>query len=160
LPLAALAFAVLWRARFGGAGGADAMSRRGPIDWAGAALLAGALVCALLAMRGGLGDGDAGPRVMLAFGAVALAAGWFAVERRALDPVLPLALFANPSFSAGAWLAAASGVALFAAVAFLPHYLQSGLLLSPSASALYLLPLMLGLTIAARISGRALRTRG
>jgi hypothetical protein len=53
-----------------------------------------------------------------------------------------------------------SGVALFAAVVFLPTYLQTGLRLTPSASAWHLLPLMAGLTMAAVSSGRLLRRSG
>jgi len=53
----------------------------------------------------------------------------------------------------------ATGVALYAAVVFLPQYLQTGLHLSPTASAWHLLPLMAGITVAAVASGKLLRAQ-
>jgi hypothetical protein len=48
-------------------------------------------------------------------------------------------------------------VLLFAAVVFLPLYLQRGLGFGALGSALHTLPLMLGITVAAQLAGRALR---
>ena len=53
----------------------------------------------------------------------------------------------------------ATGVALFTAVVFLPQYLQTGLHLSPTASAWHLLPLMAGITVAAVACGKLLRAQ-
>jgi EmrB/QacA subfamily drug resistance transporter len=149
-PAALLALAVLLRARFGRRA---AQAHR--LDWAGAALLASALVCLLLATRSGVA-GTAGGWGLALIG-LKLLLGFVAVERRAADPLLPLALFGNAGFSAAALLSISSGVGLFAAVVFLPLYLQGGLQLTPTASALHLLPLMLGLTVSSRLCGRALR---
>ncbi|MCA0244607.1 MAG: MFS transporter [Proteobacteria bacterium] len=150
-PAALVALALLARARFG-------QPQAGPerrLDWAGAALLAAALVCLLLATRSGLA-GTAGGWALALLG-LTLLLGFVAVERRAADPLLPLALFGNTGFSAAAVLSIGSGVGLFAAVVFLPLYLQGALRQTPTASALHLLPLMLGLTVASRLCGRALR---
>lgn len=70
---------------------------------------------------------------------------------------MPLALFRTPAFASAAAIGAASGVALFGPVVFVPLYLQGVLHLAPSASALHLLPMMLGLTVAAQMAGRSLR---
>ena len=70
---------------------------------------------------------------------------------------MPLALLADRGFAAAAGLSALSGVALFTAVVFVPVYLQQGLGLGLMASALHTVPLMLGITIAGQLSGRALR---
>ncbi|MFT3819627.1 MAG: MFS transporter [Rubrivivax sp.] len=150
-PAALLALTVLLRARFG-SGAAQAHR----LDLAGAALLASALVCLLLATRSGIA-GTAGGWSLALIG-VMLLLGFATVERRAADPLLPLALFRDAGFSAAALLSVGSGVALFAAVVFLPLYLQGGLRQTPTASALHLLPLMLGLTAASRWCGRALRS--
>jgi hypothetical protein len=66
-------------------------------------------------------------------------------------------MFRRLPFAATALIAAASGVLLFAAVVFLPMYLQSGLGFGALGSALHTLPLMLGITIGALLAGRALR---
>ena len=149
-PAALLALAVLARARFG-----QRAAQRHRLDLAGAALLASALVCLLLATRSGVAGTADGWTLALA--GLTLLLGFVAVERRTADPLLPLALFRNTGFSAAAVLSIGSGVSLFAAVVFLPLYLQNALRQTPTESALHLLPLMLGLTAASRLCGRALR---
>ena len=149
-PLALAAATVLARARFG-----QAAAERKPLDLAGAGLLAATLACLLMATRSGVAGSAEGWALLAAAGALGLC--FTHVERRAADALIPFALFREGGFRAAAALSACSGVALFAAVVFLPMYLQSALRLSPIESALHLLPLMLGLTVAARASSRALR---
>lgn len=149
-PMALAAVAVLARARFG-----QAAAQFKPLDLAGAGLLASTLACLLMATRKGVAGTAEGWALLAAAGALGLA--FAQVERRAADALIPFALFRDVSFRAAAALSLCSGVALFAAVVFLPMYLQSALGLSPTSSALYLLPLMLGLTVAAIACGRALR---
>jgi MFS family permease len=144
LPGTLIALAVLWRADIG-----QAHPRGTRPDWLGAALLAAALSTLLLATRGW--DGA------LALLALALGAAWLAVERRAADPVVPLALFARRPFRIAALLSTLSGTMLFAAVVFVPLFLQQGLGLTPLRAALVTLPLMLGITVGGQLAGRALR---
>jgi hypothetical protein len=61
------------------------------------------------------------------------------------------------SFQVAAVLAVLSGTMLFAAVVFVPLFLQQGLGLTPVRTALATLPLMLGITIGGQFAGRALR---
>ena len=149
-PLALAAIAVLARARFGQPA---AVSK--PLDLAGAGLLAVTLASLLMATRSGVAGSPEGWALLAA--AIALGLCFAHVERRAADALIPFALFREPGFRAAAVLSACCGVALFAAVVFLPMYLQSALHLSPVDSALHLLPLMLGLTVTAIACGRALR---
>ena len=147
VPGAVLALALLWRSGF------VAPPPRGRrLDVAGALLLAAGLPLLLLATRRS-GEADA----LAALGAVLLLGLWVWVERRAEDPVVPLGLFRRPAFASAAALSALSGVALFACVVFVPLYLQQGLHMGSTASALHTVPLMLGITVAGRLSGRALR---
>lgn len=148
VPVALAAWVVLARADFG-----QPRPSRHPLDLAGAALLAGALVCLLLATR----QGGGGTNWVLAAVAAKLFLSWLWVERRAKDPIVPLALFRSAGFAAAALVSTLSGVALFTAVVFLPFYLQAALLKTPTASAWHLLPLMVGITVAASRSGKALR---
>lgn len=150
VPLALVAWAGLARAPLGAPQGV-----RRPLDGRGALLLAALLVCALLATRSRtIGATTA---TMLAAAAVALLPLWLWSQRRAVDPIVPLSLFARPGFAANAWLAASTGMSLFAAVVFLPVFLQGVQHLTPTASAGHLLPLMAGLTLASRRSGARLR---
>lgn len=144
LPGALLALAVLWRAEIG-----QAHLRPARLDWQGAALLAAALSSLLLATREG--------SWALAGLAAALGSAWWRVERRAADPVVPLSLFTRRPFRISALLSVLSGTMLFAAVVFVPLFLQQGLGLTPVRAALVTLPLMLGITGGGPLAGRALR---
>ena len=154
LPLALGAWAGLARTPMGVQ--ADSTpGARPPLDWPGALLLAILLVCALLATRSrALGTATA---AVLAASAAVLLPIWLWSQRRAADPIVPLSLFSRPGFAANAWLAASSGMSLFAAVVFLPVFLQGVQHLSPTASAAHLLPLMAGLMLASRRAGARLR---
>ncbi|MFT3813053.1 MAG: MFS transporter [Acidovorax sp.] len=164
IPGALLALAVLARAKLG-----NTRHPAPPLDWLGAVLLSGGLVALLLAIRGAADasllppalaaalPGGIPPALVLALLAAVMLVACLAVERRAADPVVPLALFARRPFAAAALLSALSGVMLFAAVVFVPLFLQQGLGLSPVRSALTTLPLMLGITAGGQAAGRALR---
>ena len=144
LPGTLAALAVLWRADIG-----HAHPRPMPFDWLGAALLGGTLSSLLLATREG--------SWWLGGLALTMAVGWWWVERRAADPVVPLSLFARRPFRVSALLSVLSGTMLFAAVVFVPLFLQQGLGLTPVRAALVTLPLMLGITAGGQLSGKALR---
>jgi EmrB/QacA subfamily drug resistance transporter len=153
VPLALSAWAGLARTPMGGRGLQS--GERRPMDWRGALLLAVLLVCALLATRSrALGTTAA---AMLAAAAAALLPVWLWSQRRAADPIVPLSLFSRPGFAANAWLAASTGMSLFAAVVFLPVFMQTVHHLSPTESAWHLLPLMAGLMLASRRAGARLR---
>ena len=169
LPLALCAWAGLARTPMGGRGVPQAVlpdvhpgehqsqhqAERPPLDWRGALLLAILLVSALLATRSrALGTTTA---ALMGAAAAALLPVWLWSQRRAADPIVPLSLFSRPGFAANAWLATSTGMSLFAAVVFLPVFLQGVQHLSPTASAAHLLPLMAGLTLASRRAGARLR---
>jgi MFS family permease len=153
LPLALGAWAGLARTPMGVQADSPPGARP-PLDWRGALLLATLLVFALLATRSrALGTTAA----VLGAAAAALLPVWLWSQRRAADPIVPLSLFSRPGFAANAWLAASTGMSLFAAVVFLPVFLQGVRHLSPTASAAHLLPLMAGLMLASRRAGARLR---
>lgn len=159
VPLAALAWSVLALTL----PPKPASVQQGPrprIDWLGAMLLATALVSLLLATQHGKLNlpERVSLRLLLALGAT-FTLGFLWRQRRAAHPLLPLPLFARPAYAAVSFIGMTTGVALYAAVVFLPQYLQSGLHLSPTASAWHLLPLMAGITVAAVTSGKLLRAQ-
>jgi predicted MFS family arabinose efflux permease len=75
------------------------------------------------------------------------------VERRAVEPILPLKLFRNRVFSASSLIGFIVGFAMFGAITYLPTYLQIVRGASPTASGLDLLPLMGGLLVTSIGSG-------
>uniref|UniRef100_A0A2G7T7I1 MFS transporter n=1 Tax=Chryseobacterium sp. B5 TaxID=2050562 RepID=A0A2G7T7I1_9FLAO len=163
VPLAGLAWGVLAWALPARAAAPQAAAEPRPrqrIDWLGAVLLAAALVSLLLATQHShlnLPE-QLSLWVLLALGAK-FALAFFVRQRRATHPLLPLSLFAHPAYAAVSFLALSTGVALYAAVVFLPQYLQIGLHLSPTGSAWHLAPLMAGITAGAIGSGRRLRAQ-
>ena len=74
-----------------------------------------------------------------------LAAGFLLVEHRAVEPVIPLKLFRIRVFTAASAIGFVMGFAMFGALTFLPLFLQNVKGVSPTASGLRILPLMLGM---------------
>jgi EmrB/QacA subfamily drug resistance transporter len=75
------------------------------------------------------------------------------VERRAIEPVLPLHLFSIRTFSVANIVGFIVGFAMFGAITYLPLFFQIVRGESPTISGLQLLPLMVGLLIVSIGSG-------
>jgi predicted MFS family arabinose efflux permease len=119
-----------------------------------------ALVAALLATQHGKLQLPAALTLgVLLLIAAKAAAAFVWRQLRAAHPLVPPRLFSHPAYVAAAAIGLCSGVAMYAAVVFVPQYLQTMLHLSPTASAWRLLPLMAGITCAAIASGRLLRAQ-
>jgi MFS family permease len=132
------------------------------IDYRGTALLV--LSASLLVLFTSLGGTTYawGSPLMLAFvaaGAVALVAFVF-VERRAVEPVLPLHLFSNRGFSVTSVVGFIVGFAMFGAITYLPVFFQIVHGESPTVSGLQLLPLLVGLIIFSTGSGLVISRTG
>ncbi|WP_427016679.1 MDR family MFS transporter [Pseudarthrobacter sp. P1] len=82
-----------------------------------------------------------------AFGALLLAAvvGFILAERKAEDPIIPLSLFKNPIFINSTAIGFVLGMGMFAALAFVPTFLQMSSGTSAAESGLLMLPMMVGL---------------
>jgi predicted MFS family arabinose efflux permease len=72
----------------------------------------------------------------------------------AAEPVIPLKLFRERVFNAASAIGFVMGFAMFGALTFLPLYMQIVKGVSPTASGLRILPLMLGMLGASVTSGR------
>ena len=85
----------------------------------------------------------------------AVLVGVFAlVERRAVEPVLPLHLFSIRTFSVASVVGFIVGFAMFGAITYLPVFFQVVRGESPTVSGLQLLPLMVGMLIVSIASGQ------
>ena len=83
------------------------------------------------------------------------------VERRAAEPILPLALFRNRVFTRDAARSASSSAsALFGAVTYLPLYLQIVKGHSPTVSGLLITPMMAGVLVTSIVSGQLISRYG
>ena len=103
-----------------------------------------------------------GSSPMIALGVSgAVLTGLFAwVEHRAVEPVLPLHLFANRTFSVTSIVGFILGFAMFGAITFLPLFFQVVKGATPTVSGLDLLPLMAGLLVMSISSGFAIAKTG
>jgi MFS family permease len=99
---------------------------------------------------------------LLSLAAVAAAAiaAFFWVERRADEPIVPPALFADPVFRLSAAVGFIVGCAMFGTTTYLPIYLQVVKGLSPSESGLLITPMMAGMLIASISSGYVIARTG
>ncbi|WP_211880650.1 MFS transporter [Pseudarthrobacter albicanus] len=128
------------------------------IDYGGAALLCLAIIAVILLCSGG---SYAGPRwwvPVLAVVASASVAGWLLTAHVAADPIIPLALFRDPAFAIPTAISFLVGFAMFAAISYLPAFLQVGMGLSATASGGMLIALVAGILLTMTVSG-ALITR-
>ncbi|WP_017572491.1 MDR family MFS transporter [Nocardiopsis halotolerans] len=157
LPLGVLAFATV----------IAVLPRRQPtgrqsIDYAGIVLLAATAIClTLVASWGGSVYSWASWQVIgLVVAAVVLGTGWWLSARRASEPVMPLSLFRDPTIVVAMSIGLCVGFAMMGSMAFLPLFLQIVHGLSPTASGLYLLPMVMGLFLTSIGSGRLVTRTG
>ncbi|MBL1076779.1 MFS transporter [Nocardia sp. 2] len=86
------------------------------------------------------------PTILTMIAALVLVVGVFiVVESRAEEPMLPLWLFRNRTFVLTSAIGLVVGLVMFAAVAFIPTYLQMATGASASVSGLLLIPMMVGM---------------
>jgi EmrB/QacA subfamily drug resistance transporter len=157
LPVGALAIAIVTlRLRL------PSPRSRHSIDFLGAALLTGGVGSLVLLTTWGGNQYAWGSATIvgLAVAGAALVALFVWQERRAAEPLLPLALFRSPVFDVANAMGFTIGMAMFGAIIFIPLYLQLVYGASPTSSGLRLLPLMAGLLVAAILSGRAISRMG
>ena len=156
LPIGAVALAISTRLRL------PVGSGRARIDVLGAALLGAGLTAILLITTwGGREYAWGSPEIVgLAVAAVVLLAGFYAQERRAPEPVLPLRLFREPVFDVVSATLFLTTCAFFAAIVFLPLFLQRVTGASAVESGLQLLPLLLAGTLSTAAIGRVVTRTG
>lgn len=157
LPLGVIAVAIL-----GIAFTATPPRRRPNIDVAGTLLLAVALTALiLLASLGGHAFAWGSANALGLLGAtLAGLAGFIGVEWRATEPLLPLRLFRNRTFTVACAVGFIVGLALFGSVTYMPMYLQVVKGDSPTLAGLTLTPMMGGVVLTSVIGGRIISRFG
>jgi EmrB/QacA subfamily drug resistance transporter len=132
------------------------------IDFAGAFTAAGATVCLLLGLTwGGVTyPWNSAQVISMLSAAGALYAAFFVAERLAVEPILPLDLFRNQVFAAGALLSLAVGAALFTMAIYLPLFIQAVLGQTATSSGAAITPLMLTMAISGALIGQLIARIG
>jgi EmrB/QacA subfamily drug resistance transporter len=125
--------------------------RETPLDLAGIALLT--LGVGLLLV--GLNE----RHVAIIAAGLVVVAGFLAVERRAVAPVIPLKLFADRKVAAIMVAGATSTFGLFAGALLLPRYFQQVRDVSATHSGLLIYPLLLGILVSVNVAGALIARR-
>ena len=131
------------------------------IDVAGALLAAAATLCLLLGLTwGGAGTGLTAwgtPRVTGALvGATLLFGALLLVERRAVEPIIPLDLFRDRVFAANAALSLLLNMALLGMAFYVPLFLQGVLGASATQAGAAMTPFSVGIAVASTLAGLAI----
>jgi EmrB/QacA subfamily drug resistance transporter len=98
--------------------------------------------------------------VALVLVTVAAAVAFVGVERRAEEPLLPLHLFRNPTFAIATLVGLVIGMGMFAALTFLPTFLQMATGAGVTESGFLMLPMMVGVMATSIASGIAITKTG
>jgi EmrB/QacA subfamily drug resistance transporter len=125
---------------------------RPKIDYLGAFVLTVAVTLLLLI----LGERVSLRSLLLLIPVVALFAWFVRIERRAPDPVVPFALFRNRVVSVSIVVGFLAGVAMFAAITFVPLFAQGVLGATATGAGSLLTPLLLSWVLASIVGGRLL----
>ncbi|MER6782610.1 MULTISPECIES: MFS transporter [unclassified Streptomyces] len=131
------------------------------IDYLGTFLIACVATCLVLVASLGGTWGWGSDRIigLAVLGAVLLAVFLF-VERRAVEPVLPLGLFRIRTFTLCSVISFVVGFAMFGAMVYLPTFLQVVQGVSPTMSGVHMLPMVLGMLISSTASGQIVSRTG
>jgi len=132
------------------------------IDFLGAILLGGSVVCLLLlTVLGGATYPWTSTQIYgLGAAGVILGLAFIAQEMRAKEPIIPLRLFRNDIFTVSSILSLLSGAAMFGAMTFIPEYQQVVRGYSATKSGILMLPMVTGLMLAMIPSGRLISKIG
>ncbi|MFP3992666.1 MFS transporter, partial [Streptomyces sp. E11-3] len=137
-------------------------SSKHTIDYLGTFLIASVATClVLVASLGGTTWDWGSPQIagLAALGAVLLVA-FVSVERKAVEPVLPLKLFRIRTFVLSAVISFIVGFAMFGAMTYLPTFLQVVQRVSPTMSGIHMLPMVLGMLLSSIASGQIVSRTG
>jgi EmrB/QacA subfamily drug resistance transporter len=138
------------------------VKREHKIDYLGALLLVAGVTLTLLAVSiYGPQDGWTNSTTLSYLGSGLLITVLFLKwESKAVEPIIPLGLFKNHTFSLTSILGAIIGAGMFGAIVMLPLYMQVVKGYSATEAGLKLIPLMLGIVSTSIFSGKAITKHG
>jgi EmrB/QacA subfamily drug resistance transporter len=138
------------------------VKREHSIDYLGALLLVVSVTLTLLSVSVyGPQNGWTDSRTIIYLVAgLALAVGFIFWESKAKEPIIPLNLFKNHTFTLTSILGAIIGAGMFGAIVMLPLYMQVVKGYSATSAGLKLIPLMLGIVSTSILSGKLISKHG
>ncbi|MFM7873868.1 MAG: MDR family MFS transporter, partial [Actinomycetota bacterium] len=138
------------------------VKREHKIDYLGALLIVASVVSILIALSVlGPENGWSDPRTVAALSlGVVIVIIYMLWEKRVSEPILPLSLFKNHTFSLTSIIGFIIGAGMFGAIIMLPLYLQIVQGASATEAGLKLIPLMIGILAVTITSGRIITKTG
>ncbi|WP_406271640.1 MFS transporter [Streptomyces sp. NBC_00191] len=132
------------------------------IDYLGAGLLTVGITSIVLVTTWGGTEYAWDSAVIMELIAIGVAAltGFFFVETKAAEPIMPLHIFRSRNFSLMSVIGFLTGFVMFGAVLFLPLYQQSVQGASATNSGLLLLPMLMSMLVVSMIAGRVTTSTG
>ncbi|MET0989430.1 MAG: MDR family MFS transporter [Glaciihabitans sp.] len=136
--------------------------RKVKIDYLGAVLIAGGVSLLLIwvSLAGTEYEWASATSYTMVAGAVVLLAAAVFVEFKAPEPIIPLTMFKNRTFTLAVIASIAVGVSMFGTAVFLAQYMQLARGATPTQSGLLTIPMMGGLLIASTIFGGIISRTG
>ncbi|MEN2738212.1 MDR family MFS transporter [Microbacterium sp. X-17] len=125
------------------------------IDYLGIVLLSAAVSLLLIwvSLAGHDFDWWSLPTVLMVGGAILAAVLFIVVELRSAEPLVPLTLFRNRTFTLAVVASIATGMAMFGTAVFLSQYMQSARGATPTEAGLMTIPMIGGLLVASVVVG-------
>ncbi|MFS4505419.1 MDR family MFS transporter [Clavibacter sp. Sh2141] len=136
--------------------------RKVHVDYLGAVFIASGVSLLLIwvSQAGNAFEWDSGTSYLMAAGAVVLLIAAVITELRVSEPIIPLTMFRNRTFTLAVLASLAVGISLFGTSVFLAQYMQLSRGATPTQSGLLTIPLMAGLLIASTVFGSLISRRG
>lgn len=136
--------------------------RKPRIDYPGAILLAGAVASVVIWADGQqlFGSLFSVGSALVALAGILCAVLWVLVERKAQEPIIPLALFRNPTVSLLLVISIVSGAVGIGSVNYVALFLQSTTGLTPSQAGLLFIALTGGIAAGSLTAGRLISLTG
>ncbi|MEO2132041.1 MAG: MDR family MFS transporter [Microbacterium sp.] len=125
-------------------------ARKVSIDYLGIILLSTAVSLLLIwvTLAGDSFDWWSIPTLLMVGGAIVAAALFILVELRSREPLVPLSMFRNRTFTLAVLASIATGIAMFGASVFLSQYMQLARGATPTQAGLMTIPMIGGLLVA------------
>jgi len=132
------------------------------VDYLGAVLITGGVSLLLIwvSLAGGDFEWISATSAWMVLGAIAMLVAAVVVELKVEEPIIPLSMFKNRTFTLAVIASISVGVAMFGTAVFLAQYMQLARGATPTQSGLLTIPMMAGLLGASIIFGGIISRTG
>ncbi|MDF2444182.1 MAG: hypothetical protein JWR01_2385 [Subtercola sp.] len=138
------------------------ISRKVTIDYVGAVLIAAGVSLLLIwvTLAGNNFDWASWETVLMVGGSVLLLVAAVIVELKVKEPIIPMNLFRNRTFTLSVVASISVGVAMFGTSVFLSQYMQLARGKTPTESGLLTIPMIAGVLVASTVIGQIISRTG